>query len=183
MKALLATLALLAAATATAQVASWRIDYAASRLSFTAEQAGAAFDGHFGSFDADVGFDPQQLSASHAMVSVDMASVDTANAERDGILRGEGWFETDSFARAQFVADDFVRTDDGFVAHGRLTIRAATVPVELAFTLTQADGRTTLHGSAELDRFAFGLGLGDWANTDWVGQRVHVDVVLVGLPQ
>jgi polyisoprenoid-binding protein YceI len=171
------------AATAGADVGSWQIDYPASHLGFTAEQAGAPFNGQVRSFEADVRFDPQRLSASHATVSIDMASVDTANPERDGILRGAGWFETDAFPRAEFVADDFVRTDDGFVAHGRLTIRSVTAPVEFTFTVTQQDGRSTLRGSAELDRFAFGLGLGDWANTEWVGQHVRIDVLLVGEPQ
>jgi len=183
MRMLLAALVLLGAGAAAAEVDRWQIDYATSRLGFSAEQAGAAFQGKFRTFDADVRFDPRQLADSRVAVAIDMGSVDTANAERDDILRGDGWFEVAAFPRATFTAADFVATDGGFVAHGDLTIRSRSVPVDFSFTMTRQDGVTTLHGSAELDRFAFGLGLGDWANTDWVGQHVRVEVVLVGLPQ
>ena len=121
------------------------------------------------------------MSESHASVEIDTASVDTANGERDGILKGSGWFESKQYPHAEFVADDFSATDGGFVAHGKLTIRNATVPVDFSFTVKRQGDRNVLEGSADLDRFAFELGLGDWANTDWVGRYVHVKVVLVGV--
>jgi polyisoprenoid-binding protein YceI len=174
-------LVLLGSAAAAADVGSWQIDPGASRLTFTAEQAGASFDGRFASFDADVRFDPKHLSESRASVAIDTASVDTANGERDGILTGDGWFESKQYPHAEFVADDFAATDGGFVAHGKLTIRNATVPVDFSFTVQRQGHRSVLEGNADLDRFAFKLGLGDWANTDWVGRYVHVKVVLVGV--
>src|SRR5262249_2336212 len=75
-----------------AEPARWTIDYSASKLGFTAEQAEAPFDGSFGKFDADVRFDPTALTDSRAEVTIDTASVATANKDRDGILRGTGWF-------------------------------------------------------------------------------------------
>ena len=87
------------------------IDYAASRIAFTAEQAEAPFDGSFKTFEADVRFDPNALAESHADVQIDTASVATSDKERDGILRGAGWFESEQFPRAHFAAKE-VREDE-----------------------------------------------------------------------
>jgi polyisoprenoid-binding protein YceI len=165
---------------AAAEIGRWQIDYGASRLDFTAEQAGAEFRGAFQSFDADVRFDPAALAQSSALVFVDTASLNTSDQERDGILRGAGWFEVEAFPRAQFAARDFTATDTGFAARGELTIRGASVPVTFEFSLVERDGRIELTGTADLDRFALGLGLGDWADTQWIGQKVQVNVTLIG---
>jgi len=173
-------LACLALPTFAAEPARWTIDYTASKLAFAAEQAEAKFDGSFGKFDADVRFDPAALADSHAEVSVDTASVATANKDRDGILRGDGWFESPKFPNARFVAKEFTKTDDGFEAHGELTIRTVTVPVKFVFTVAQTGNRVELNGEADLDRLAFGLGTGEWADPKAIGTKVTVIVKLVG---
>ena len=163
-----------------AETGRWQVDYGASHLGFTAEQAGAKFKGEFKSFDADVRFDPNALGDSSATVSVATGSVATANDERDGILRGTGWFESEKFPHATFSAHNFAKTDTGFVAKGELEIRTVRVPVTFQFTLTQSGSRVELTGTAKLDRLALGLGLGDWADTKWIGKDVDVTVTLVG---
>lgn len=180
MKWFAAFLVCVAAAPAAAEIGRWQVDYGASRLGFTAEQAGAEFQGQFKSFDADVRFDPNALAQSSAVVSIETGSVDTANDERDGILRGEGWFESGAFPQAKFTVRGFTKADKGFVAQGDLQIRGASAPVTFQFSVSEAGGRVELTGSATLDRFAFGLGLGDWADTEWVGKDVTVNVTLVG---
>ena len=180
MKTLSVLVALFCCASAAAEPNRWKIDYGASRLGFTAEQAQAQFDGTFERFDADVHFDPDALNESRVKVSIDTASIATANKERDDILKGTGWFESDTFKEAEFAAREFVRAADGFEARGELRIRTVTVPVVVHFTLSETDGRLELRGTADLDRFAFGLGLGDWADTKWIGQKVHVVVTIVG---
>jgi len=163
-----------------AEVGRWQIDYGASRLGFTAEQAGAKFQGEFKSFDADVHFDPNALGESSATVYVETGSVATSNDERDGILRGAGWFESEAFPRATFTAHEFTKTDTGFAARGELQMRASTVPITFQFTFKETGGNVELNGTAELDRIALGLGLGDWSDTKWIGQSVTVAVTLVG---
>jgi polyisoprenoid-binding protein YceI len=172
-------LALTGAIAVAAEPNRWTIDYAASRIGFTAEQAQAKFDGAFKKFDADVRFDPNALGDSRAEVVIDTASVATSDKERDGILNGEGWFETKAYPQARFSAKTFVRAGDGFEARGELRIRNKTAPVVFHFTLAESGGRTELHGTADLDRFAFDLGLGDWADTKWIGQHVQIAVMLV----
>jgi len=168
------------AAAFAAEPARWTIDYGASKLGFTAEQAEARFDGSFGKFDADVRFDPSALGDSRAEVSIDTASVATANSDRDSVLRGDGWFESPKFPNARFVAKEFAKTNDGFEARGDLTIRTTSVPVKFVFTVAQTGNRVELNGTAELDRLAFGLGTGEWADPKAIGTKVTVVVKLVG---
>jgi polyisoprenoid-binding protein YceI len=180
MRASLFVVGILVCALAAAEPNRWTIDYASSRIAFTAEQAGAQFEGSFKTFEADVRFDPDALAQSSADVQIDTASVATSDKERDGDLRGQGWFESEQFPKARFTAKEFVKTKEGFEAHGDLTIRSATAPVTFRFTLHDDGGRLELHGDTDLDRFAFQLGLGDWADTKWIGKTVHVAVMLVG---
>ena len=93
MKAQLFVIALFVSTSAAAEPNRWTIDYASSRIAFTAEQAEAPFDGAIKTFEADVRFDPAQLAGSSADVQIDTASVATSDKERDGILRGTGWFD------------------------------------------------------------------------------------------
>jgi polyisoprenoid-binding protein YceI len=163
-----------------AEPGRWHVDYGASHLGFTAEQAGAKFNGEFKSFEADVRFDPNALGESSATVSIATGSVATENGERDGILRGTGWFESETFPKATFSAHEFAKTDTGYVAKGELEIRSVRVPVAFQFTLKESAGHIELTGTAKLDRLALGLGLGDWADTKWIGKDVDVTVTLVG---
>jgi polyisoprenoid-binding protein YceI len=180
MKAALWILALAVGPLAAAEPARWNIDYASSRIAFTAEQAEAPFDGSFKTFEADVHFDPAALAESRADVQIDTASVATSDKERDGILRGAGWFESEQFPRAHFVAKTFAKAGDGYEARGELMIRSVTLPVVFRFTLKDAGGRIVLNGEAELDRLAFQMGLGDWADPKWIGKTVQVHVTLIG---
>jgi len=170
----IAALALASTAAWSAAPPAWSIDYAKSRISFVAEQAGAKFPGRFERFEADVHFDPNALADSFAVVRVATASVATEDGDRDTILRGDGWFESDKHGDARFEARAFEATANGFHAKGTLTIGAKTVPVVFDFRLDDAG----LVGACDLDRLSLGLGLGDWADEKWIGRQVHVDVVV-----
>ncbi len=66
------------------------------------------------------------------------------------------------------------------MADGLLRMRDQTRPVTLAFTLEQLpDGRLRFAGKTLIRRLEFGVGQGQWANTEWVGNEVTVQVDLV----
>jgi polyisoprenoid-binding protein YceI len=162
------------------QAPRWEIDHAASRLAFTAEQAGAEFEGTFEEFEADVRFSPDAIASSHALVRVTAASAETQNEERDGYLRGDGWFEADEYPDVVWEAERFEALgDDRYRAIGNLRVRDLTVEVPFDFEVERNGASIVLEGTTKLDRLALGLGLGDWANTEWVGKDVVVNVKLV----
>jgi polyisoprenoid-binding protein YceI len=50
--------------------------------------------------------------------------------------------------------------------------------VPIAFTFTPSGAGATLAGTAQLKRLDFGVGQGDWKNTDWVADAVKVAFTL-----
>jgi polyisoprenoid-binding protein YceI len=160
--------------------AQWKVDAARSSIRFNATQAGAQFEGRFARFTPDIRFDARDLARSSARVVIDVSSVDSRSGERDTALRGGDWFDPKRWPTAVFEARRFQAQGSGFVADGQLTIRDRARPVRLSFTLrTAPDGTRTLQGQARLSRLAFGLGQGEFASTEWVGDAVTVDVTVV----
>lgn len=176
---LLCTAALLAAGIAFA-AAQWQLQPKQSKLSFVGTQAGAAFEGAFEKFTADIRFDAQDLPSSRFDVAIDLASVNTADAERDETLRGADLFDVKRFPQGKFVADKFVDKGAGkYTATGKLTLRNVTRDVPIEFIFEQKDGSAWLKGSAVLKRLDFGVGQGEWKDTATVANEVKVRFTLL----
>ncbi|MEQ1930843.1 MAG: YceI family protein [Parvularculaceae bacterium] len=155
----------------------WTVDYAASRLGFTATQSGAAFEGEFEKFDAKIALDPDNPATAMIEVTIDMTSAATGDQQRDTALPGSDWFKVREFPSARYVATKVVRAADGsFVAEGDLTIRGVTKPLPLPFTLVIAGDAATAKGEATLMRTDFGVGEGEFADGAWVGLDVKVTI-------
>lgn len=166
----------------TAWAAEWRVDEAASTLEFAGESQGERFEGRFGRFDAAIRFDPANPSDARFDVTVELASVDSANIERDETLRGPDFFDVADMPQSRYVAGAFRPTPDGFVAEGELTLNGVTAPVPLAFRWQPTASGAVLEGRAILDRLRFALGTGDWADPDVIAHAVEVRTRLVLIP-
>jgi len=182
-------LALVPLFTLTAQAAApaYQMDDAKSSLGFTATQEGAKFDGSFHKFTAKISFSPADLAASCFDVTVDPASADSHDADRDGTLKGPDFFDVTKFKAAHYVTGAFSKVDaTHFTATGKLTMRNVTRDVPIAFTFTERNegGKSVayLAGSANLKRLEFGLGQGDYADTGSLADAVQVKFNLRLLP-
>jgi len=149
-------------------------DGGAGTLEFQATQAGARFTGAFTRFHVKLDFDPARPAAGRLDVTVETGSVDTQDAERDKILLGPDFFWAEKYPQAEFHATRFERAGDGWRATGELTIRGVKRALPVSFTLAPAGAASAMKGSASLKRLPFGLGQGDWASTEWVGDDVDV---------
>lgn len=181
----LGCLFLTGAARAADPVTAWVIDHEQSHLTFEATQMKAPFTGIFKKFDGEILFDPARLEDSSVSIRIDMASVDTKSADRDVNLPTAPWFFIESFPESKFEAAKFEKTaENAYVAHGNLTIRNVTLPVELPFTLEiatdPAGGQTAkMQGELTLQRLDYGIGTGEWKDTESVGNAVVVKVSLM----
>jgi polyisoprenoid-binding protein YceI len=172
---------LLLAATATHAAGAWTTDTTQSRLEFTATLAGGDFDGTFRRFKADIDFDPDDLAGSRFGVEIDTASADTGDAERDLALKGTDFFAVDRWPSARFAAERFVALGKGrFEALGKLTIRDTTREIRVPFGFKPvADGtRAELAGGTAIRRLDYGVGQGEWQDTQWVGDEVRIRFTL-----
>ena len=107
-------------------------------------------------------------------MTVETASIQTQDAERDEILKSPDFFWIEKHPQAVFHASKFERAGAGWRAAGELTIRGVKKAATVSFTLTPAATATVMKGTASLKRLAFGLGQGDWASTEWIGDDVEV---------
>lgn len=161
------------AATQAEEPASWRV-LPDGKLGFTAHMNGAAIEGRFDRWTADIQFDPDNLEQSRIAVRIDLASASTNDTQRDSMLQGPDFFGA-AGGKATYQTTSIRRTGaDKFTARGTLTMNGKSRPVPLAFTLRIDGHNATASGSAALDRTSFGIGAGDWAATDQIAAGVDV---------
>ena len=164
---------------------AWRIDPRASSILFTGRQGDDEFTGRFGTFDAQVRLDPDDLSDAMIVAAVDLGSVDAGSGDRNQSLPEVDWFDIARFPRATFRSEVVRKTAPGaYEADGTLTIKGVSRDVTMPFTLDIQGDRAVADGQVTLDRTAFGIGAGEFAGPEWVDTEVAVAVHVeaVGAP-
>lgn len=171
---------LLAAPVASYAATAWTTDTGASTLTYSTAADGEPFTGNFKSFDAKIVFDPADLAGSSFDVSIDLASADSGNSDRDDTLQGEEFFNTAKHAKAHFKAKEFVPGAGAgkYTANGTLELNGVTRPVALIFTWTGDAAKATLVGESILKRLDFNVGTGDWADDSTITHEVVVKTSL-----
>lgn len=111
---------------------TWTLDAAHSEITFSVRHlAISKVRGSFERFDATVvtGDNPRDLQLS---ASIDVASVNTRQKDRDNHLRASDFFQADEYPTIDFVSTG-VREESGeFFLDGDLTMRGVTKPVSFA---------------------------------------------------
>jgi polyisoprenoid-binding protein YceI len=165
---------------AAAGAPKWVVDKAASKLTFRSAFSGMAFEGGFKRWDADIAFDPKNLAASKAVVTVDLTSVATGDQDRDEALPTDDWFSTGKFHNATFTTKVIKDLGGGkYQATGDLSLRGVTKPVLLNFTLAITGAQAKMTGTAAVDRSQFGVGQGQFKSAETVPFGVTVNVSIV----
>ncbi len=155
-------------------LADWTV-MPGGRLGFTARWNGEGIEGRFERWQSAIRFSPDDLARSSIRVTVDLASVDTGDGQRDDSLKGADFFATGSHPNAVFTARDIRRIDgDRYEARGTLGLRGVSRPLRVGFTLHIDGDRARVAGTARIDRTAFGVGQGEWAATDAIAAVVDV---------
>jgi polyisoprenoid-binding protein YceI len=157
----------------------YTLDARSSLLRFTFEQAGASNTGRFGTYTADVTFAPDNLAASKIDVSIDIASLDTGDKERDDTLKSADLFDPAKFPKARFVSSKITTVGAGrYEAQGKLTIRNVTKDIKLPITFQTKEEKGKqmgfLTGRYTLKRLEYGVGQGEWKSLEWVKDDVIV---------
>ena len=165
---------------------AWTIDSAHTTVGFSVRHLGLSrVRGQFTRFNGQVDLDGADLTTARGRVEIDVASIDTGNADRDQHLRSADFFDVENHPTMVFqlkrVEPD---RDDRFRVTGDLTIRGVTHEVQLDYehSGTQQDpwGNRKLGGElrGQINRF-------DW-NLNWnvaleaggvlVGDKVNIEV-------
>ena len=164
-------------------VQHWTIIPEQSRIGFTANAQGHDFRGQFSEFAGAVYFDPDKLAQSRADIRVAVASVDSGSADRDQMIVMPAWLDAESFPESRFVTDKIEKTaENQYVAHGTLTLRNVSMP-DIPFTLQfsqDESGRriAEMKGQLGIKRLDFGIGSGEWGDTQTVANPLEISISL-----
>ena len=155
-------------------LADWTVA-SGGRLGFTARWNGEAIEGRFSRWRAAIRFSPDDLPKSTIRVTVDLASADTGDGQRDDSLKSNDFFDVGSHPSAVFAARDIRHLGgDRYEARGTLDLRGASKPAAVRFTLRIDGDKARVTGTARIDRTAFGVGQGEWAATDAIAAVVDI---------
>jgi polyisoprenoid-binding protein YceI len=166
-----------------AAVPAWQIIPEKSTLTFTATQNNAPVTGEFKKFTGEINFDPDQLKDNNIKIVVDLASLSDVYNQLSDTLSGVDWFNTKAYPQAIFKSNNFIKTaDKTYQSKGTLTIRDKTLPVVLTFNVEeQTPTNARIKGSTTIKRSAFGVGQGEWADTNSVRDDVQINFVVTAV--
>lgn len=150
-------------------------------LEFHGAVEGSGFTGSFGEFDVRYCMDEGDPASGRIEVRVALASADSNNRDRDEALLGEEFFDVDRFGHSTWTSTSIEADGEGYRADGELTLRDITAPQSIEFTLSpdgedlRAEGAFSMTGSSTVDRQTFGVGTGEFADPEFVRNRVDVE--------
>ena len=142
----------LAADPARADVVRLRIDPAESALTFHATSRIVNADGRFHRFGGTVSVDPRDPTTARVSVTVEAASIDTANTRRDNHLRSADFFWTERYPTIVFDGVGATRDAAGLAVVGRLTVRGVTREVRVPATVELSREGFVARGQFDLKR-------------------------------
>lgn len=109
---------------------TWNLDASHSEVGFSVRHAGISkVRGSFTEFDATLNLG-DTLENSSVEATVQIASVSTKDANRDGHLKGEDFFNAEQFPTMTFKSTGIKGNAEEFVLVGELTIRGVAKEVE-----------------------------------------------------
>jgi polyisoprenoid-binding protein YceI len=120
--------------------------------------------GRFGTVSGTIQLDEADITRSSVTAEIDVTTIDTREAQRDGHLRSADFFDVENFPKITFRSTRVEREgEDRATVVGDLTIRGVTREVKLAVeeegTAKDPWGgdRIAFSATAKIDRRDFGL--------------------------
>lgn len=141
----------------------WTLDNSHSEIAFTVRHAGISkVRGQFKDAAATLELTPDVVD-SRITATIQTASFDSGDANRDAHVRGEDFFDVEKFPEITFTSKSLVAKGDGYELTGDLTIKGVTrtVTLETEFNGVAVDPfgatRAGVSAATTISRKDFGL--------------------------
>ncbi len=142
----------------------YTLDVSHSRLGFVARHAMVTkVRGQFGAFTGTARIDEATPASSKVDLSIDVTTIDTGNADRDGHLTSGDFFDAATYPTITFTSTDVSRDGSDWTIAGDLTIKGVSKPVTLEFEQTGSaqdpfgNVRVGFEGETTINRKDWGL--------------------------
>jgi len=144
---------------------TWELDRTHSNLDFSVRYMMlSSVRGNYTDFNAVLVQNNDDFSGSQIEVTINAASIDTRNEDRDNHLRSDDFFDAENYPQIRFVSREFERTGENtYRILGDLTIRGVTEAVELDAELVgvvddpRGFQRVAFTGETTVNRNEFGV--------------------------
>jgi polyisoprenoid-binding protein YceI len=144
---------------------TWQLDSNHSYVGFSVKHMMVTtVRGQFKTYSGEFSLDTSDFTKSKFKGEIDVASIDTGNADRDNHLRTNDFFDATNHPKISFESTTIEKkSDEEYVVNGNLTIRGVTKPVKLdveyAGSSKNPYGKTVAGVSARgtIDRKEFGV--------------------------
>jgi polyisoprenoid-binding protein YceI len=150
----------------TATTTTWNIDPVHSVAEFKVKHMMISnVKGQFTGVTGTLTLDESNLSQSKVEATIDAASINTRDAQRDGHLKSADFFDVEKFPTLSFSSTSVTRkSDDELAVEGNITIHGVTKPVTFTVEGPSAPGkdpwgntRIGLSATTKINRKDFGL--------------------------
>lgn len=164
----------------------WSIDRSHSTVGFRIRHMVIArVSGTFEEWSGSLSFDPENPADSSVAVTVNVASIDTHNADRDAHLRSGDFFDTETYPEMTYTSTSVEVVDaDNLRVSGNLTLHGVTKPlvldVEFGGRVVDPWGNDRIGFTAQgrIDRRDFGLSWNAALETGGVLVGESVDITI-----
>ncbi len=144
---------------------TYAIDPTHSRVGFVARHAMVTkVRGSFNEFEGSGYFDAENPANSRLALTIQAASIDTRNADRDGHLKSNDFFDMENHPEITFASTAVEQVDaENYRVTGDLTIKGVTKPVTIDFEYTGSatdpfgNARVGFEGSVVVNRKDWGV--------------------------
>jgi polyisoprenoid-binding protein YceI len=110
----------------------WSVDPAHSQVNFSVRHMMISnVHGNFAKVEGKAHYDGKDLNEAKVEAKIDVSSIDTHDAQRDGHLKSPDFFDVAKYPDITFVSGKIVPTKDGLDIKGNLTLHGVTKPVTL----------------------------------------------------
>lgn len=154
----------LAQAPAAGLTGTWAIDPVHSNVSFAIKHMGLALiRGRFDEFGGTIVADAANPEKSSVQVTIKTASIDTDVKMRDDHLRNADFLDAEKYPEITFKSSRIEKAQNGFVAHGTLTMHGVSKEIALPFRVAgpvkhpQAGTRMGVETRVRLNRQDYGI--------------------------
>lgn len=146
---------------------TWNIDPAHSSAEFKVRHMMISnVKGTFGGLKGVLTLDEANPANASVQASIEVGTVNTGDAQRDGHLKSGDFFDAEKFPQMTFRSTAVKKTSDGeYAVSGDLTLHGVTKPVTFAVEGPGTPGkdpwgntRIGLSATAKINRKDFGLG-------------------------
>ena len=134
------------------------------RLGFAVTGGSETYRGAFSDWSGTIRFDPDAPESADLRITVRLASASLGDATLDASLHEPAFFGSSANPTATWRSTSVTRTGPGrYSAQGTLSLKGASRPQAVNFTLSGTGLRRRVEGTASIDRTAFGVGTGEAA--------------------